>query len=83
MKQDYATQWFKLSGKCLAVIAALGFLVGFGAMVVAVILDPTKPAFSEVLEIGVLYAVLASLYAAIPVALFSTFIVTLRAFGRN
>jgi hypothetical protein len=28
INQDYATQWFKLTGKCVAAVAGLGFIIG-------------------------------------------------------
>jgi hypothetical protein len=72
-KQDYAMQWFKLAGKCFVWVAGIAFLLG-------AVFSMFSTTGSSVLPVAVVAAGYACLYAAIPIALFSTFIVTLRAF---
>jgi hypothetical protein len=71
MKRDYAMQWFVLAGKCLGVLALLGFIGG-------IIFDATV-LHDNPLLIGFFCALAAVLYAAVPVGVFVSFIVALRA----
>jgi len=77
MNQDYATQWLKLAGRCFAWVAGISF-------VLALILFATGMVGST--EHGLILLFIhgvACFYAAIPIAIFTSFIITLRAFGRK
>jgi len=77
MNQDYATQWLKLAGKSFAWVAGVVFVV---SMVLFLYLEPPHGLDWWV---PLVIAGYACLYASIPTALFTSFIIALRAFGRN
>jgi len=76
MNQDYATQWLKLAGKCFAWIVGISFVGG----ALLGILGTHDNSFFLMPLLTVFYA---CVYSMIPVALFASFIVALRAFGRK
>ena len=67
MTNDWAAQWFKLAGKCMAWIAGIAILLTFCAL-------------PWVGNMGG-FALLLPFFAA--VAIFTSFIIALRAFGRQ
>lgn len=76
MKDDYAKQWLRLAVKSEAVVVGLAGLAG---LLIALLMGGKN----DTLTITVVCAAYAGFYAAIPVALFTSFIVALRAFGRR
>jgi hypothetical protein len=74
MNQDYAVQFLKLAGKCFAWVAALGFLGGLG---ITLAISEVEWWFVPAAAIG------ACFYAAIPICIFTAFIIACRAFGRK
>ena len=76
MKNDWAAQWFKLAGKCMAWVAGIAILLTFCALPWV-----DMGGFALLLPFGA--AIYACFYASIPVAIFTSFIIALRAFGRN
>jgi len=79
MNQDYATQWLKLAGKCFAWIVGISF-VGGALLGIAMGIGTHDNSFFLMPLLTVFYA---CVYSMIPVALFASFIVALRAFGRK
>ena len=78
---DYATQFLKLAGKCFAVIAGLAFI---GALVLTCTsaLCPLALILGYPLCVAAM-VVFACFYAAIPIFIFTAFIIACRAFGRK
>jgi len=79
MNQDYATQWLKLAGKCFAWIVGISF-VGGALLGIAMGIGTHDNSFFLMPLLTVFYA---CVYSMIPVVLFASFIVALRAFGRK
>ena len=76
MNQDYSIQFLKLAAKCFAVVAVLGF-VG-GAIVTGFVSNDSERYLMPLFLAGA-----ACFYSAIPIALFTGFVIVLRAFGRQ
>jgi hypothetical protein len=77
MNQDYATQWLKLAGKCFAWVAGISFVLTLILLAIGVVGSA---------EHGLILLFIpgfACFYAAIPITIFTSFIITLRAFGRQ
>jgi hypothetical protein len=75
MKTNWATQWFKLAGALLGVVAAIAFALVF----VASLLDGHAPTFDDLFGAAGAFCY----YASIPIATFTTFIIACRAFGKK
>ena len=84
MKNDWAAQWFKLAGKCMAWIAGIGIVAGI-VFFICLLFDGTKSTGESWVAVAIplMVAGYACFCASIPVAIFTSFIIALRAFGRQ